>query len=131
MYPYVGEMLTNKTRSKLMIVIGFANAGTMFLMSGVGWLLELYGKPLYISESYSIAPWRQQILILGIPGLIAALLFCYLPESPQFLKSRGKTDEALKVLRDIHRKNCNGKDYFPIAFLSNEGDTNLAAEKSL
>lgn len=129
MFPYVSELLTNKTRSKLMIIIGFANAGAMFLMSGVGWLLAEYGKELVISEDYSIAPWRQQILILGIPGVIATLMFYYLHESPQSLKSRGKDKEALDVLREIHRKNCDGKREFPIAYLAYEEDDDRSEKK--
>lgn len=120
MYPYVGELLTNAARPKLMMLIGYSVSAGMFITSGVGWLMHNYGHVIYITESYLIAPWRQQIILLVIPGVICATIISQLPETPSFLASQGRMDEALESLRFIHQKNCNGKSTFPIMALTKE-----------
>lgn len=131
MYPYVGELLPNRSRSKLMVIIGYATSMAMFVMSGVGWLMERHGSRIYITESYSIAPWRQQIILLAIPGIICVVIFCFLPESPKFLTSKGRKSEALEGLRFIHQRNCRGKIEFPIEGLVDECEHQGHEKKSL
>lgn len=128
-YPYVGEMLPDKQRSKRMVIIGYAAAMSMFMIVGVGWLLERHGVSIHLTESYSVAPWRQQLVLLGLPGLICVAMFSYLPESPKFLVLKGRLTEAFEVLETIHQKNCNGKRAFPIKSLVNEA-SHLEMEKN-
>lgn len=46
--------------------------------------------------------WRVQLLIPAILSLIAtALAWRYFPESPRWLESRGRYQEAEKVMRSI------------------------------
>lgn len=129
MYAYVGELLPNKARSKLMVLIGFGVTLPMFLMSGVGWLFNSYGETIIISESYSVAPWRQQLILLTTPGMVSAILFYCLPESPKFLLSQGSNEKAMKVLRNIHQKNIHSKLPFPIDALK-EGAHHAETKRS-
>lgn len=119
MYPYIGEFLTNETRSKFMIFIGYSTSCSMFLLSGVGWALRRYGSTIWIG-SYALTTWRMQVLILAIPGLIGAYIFHILPESPRFLLSVGKSEKAMEVLREVHYRNGNCKIKFPIQALEGE-----------
>lgn len=50
MYPYLGELLTNPTRSKLMIQIGYALGIGMILMSLVGWTLHNYFPVIQLTQ---------------------------------------------------------------------------------
>jgi putative MFS transporter len=45
--------------------------------------------------------WRSIFLLGGIPGLLIALLVARLPESPRWLISKGRMEQAEKVIRQI------------------------------
>lgn len=46
--------------------------------------------------------WRLFICLGALPGLLAALAFLYLPESPKYLFSKGRTNEANKVIKRVY-----------------------------
>lgn len=46
--------------------------------------------------------WRLFIVLGSLPGLIGAIAFLYLPESPKYLFSRGKTTEATSVIKTVY-----------------------------
>lgn len=96
------------------------------------WQFELY-------QGYLFRPWRLLMLIYTLPGIVAGLLLrtqffffqvqliilfsfkglwlIYLPESPKFLLTVRKEDEALEVVKWIYRTN-KGK--------SNDDDLKIA-----
>lgn len=47
----------------------------------------------------SCMPWRQVALICGCVPLIVLVALCFIPESPYWLLSRKRTDEAMKSLQ--------------------------------
>lgn len=50
-------------------------------------------------------PWRLNIMCIGCISLVAFFILGCLPESPKFLLSLGKEQEAIDVLKRIHRTN--------------------------
>lgn len=123
MYPYLGELLTDGTRSKLMILIGYALGFGMFVMSVVAWTVQNYFRTIQLTESHAITPWRLQMIILLFPGVIGAVLYYFLPESPKFLVSIGESGKALDVLRRIHQSNSGWTATFPIDSLEEDAAT--------
>ncbi len=65
-------------------------------------LIIMLGSPIASFLSLLLIPslgWRSMFLAAGIPPLIIWILqLIYLPESPRWLESKGKYDEAEKVL---------------------------------
>lgn len=53
-------------------------------------------------------PWRLYMIAGGVPGLIAALILVFLPESPKFVLGQGDKEGAYRILQKMHRVN-NGK----------------------
>lgn len=47
-------------------------------------------------------PWRFYMLVCAVPSLVCGLVFLRLPESPKFLLSIGKKEEAIQVLKSIY-----------------------------
>jgi putative MFS transporter len=45
--------------------------------------------------------WQIMFLIGGIPGLVVAILLLRLPESPRWLISKGRLDEAVRIVDDM------------------------------
>lgn len=123
MYPYVGELLTTTTRSKLMALIGFAIGMGIMYSTGVGWALQRYNVHLDITDNYTLHPWRIQMILALIPAALAGFICYCLPESPKYLVSIGRTDKAMAVLNRIHVSNGKSPDDFPIKALKEEMST--------
>lgn len=72
--------------------------------SGVAWIII----PLRIKWEYDgflYNSWRLYYAIIGLPTVVVALVLMTYPESPKFLLYRGKSEEALEILRDIYASN--------------------------
>jgi len=58
------------------------------------------------------------LLICAVPSFIVAALLCFLPESPKFLLSQGKHEEALAIFKYIYHVNTgNDAEDFPVKHL--------------
>uniref|UniRef100_A0A7G3AZJ8 Putative synaptic vesicle transporter svop n=1 Tax=Lutzomyia longipalpis TaxID=7200 RepID=A0A7G3AZJ8_LUTLO len=75
----------------------------------MGWWLLPQTWSIEIYDGFFFRPWRLQLILHTLPGLLAAVLFNLLPESPKFLVAQGRTEEALAVVKWIHMKNSGGK----------------------
>lgn len=61
-------------------------------------------------------PWRLLMLVISLPGVIGVLSLLAFHESPKFLMSKGKDEEALKVLRVIYARNKRlAKECYPVS----------------
>ncbi|KAJ4439687.1 hypothetical protein ANN_07815 [Periplaneta americana] len=76
----------------------YAYMGVAWVIISQPWSVEL---PLYTYHS-----WRVFVVVCSLPSFITALLFLFwLPESPKFLLSQNKEEEALDVLRYMYAMN--------------------------
>lgn len=71
----------------------------------VGWLTLSYDWSFAITDSITYKPWRLLFILYTIPGLLAGITFFFFPESPKFLLSKGREDEAITVLKWLYRIN--------------------------
>lgn len=63
-------------------------------------------------------PWRLLALVMAVPCAVTAALLQVFFESPKFLASRGKYEEALNVLKNIYKWNTgDDAESFPVSFL--------------
>lgn len=63
-------------------------------------------------------PWRLLALVMALPCAATALILRCFHESPKFLASQGRNDEALYVLRSIYACNSGDRaDNFPVRLL--------------
>jgi MFS family permease len=58
-----------------------------------------FGKRLYSTSS-----WRAPILVQIAPAIINVAFIMFLPESPRWLYSRGRREEAVRILAKYHSK---------------------------
>lgn len=58
------------------------------------------------------------LVICALPSMVGSIgVFVFLPESPKFLMSQGRTDEALQVMRTIFRWNTGQpRSEFPVRY---------------
>lgn len=63
----------------------------------------------------NFTPWRLLIVVLAIPSGIGGIAISFFHESPKFLANSGKNEEALEVLKSMHKINNRGsKDEFGV-----------------
>ncbi|MEU0394455.1 sugar porter family MFS transporter [Streptomyces sp. NPDC006208] len=104
---YIAEVSPSAYRGRLAsfqqaaIVIGIAvsqlvNFGVLNLADG-----EQRG------EIGGFEAWQWMLGIMVVPALLYGLLSFFIPESPRYLVSIGRTQEARKVLREVEGKTVN------------------------
>lgn len=59
------------------------------------------GIILYTGSAYFCRQWRSLTLLTTLVGAPLLLLHFYLPESPRWLQSKGRSKEAIAVLKKI------------------------------
>ncbi|KAM9788672.1 organic cation/carnitine transporter 2-like [Neosynchiropus ocellatus] len=85
------EILTGNVR------ILYSSLGTCF-----GFALGYVLLPLF---AYFIRSWTSLLVALAIPGVFLMPLWWFIPESPRYLLSRGKVEEAEAIVRKAARWN--------------------------
>ncbi|XP_049692943.2 uncharacterized protein LOC110371578 [Helicoverpa armigera] len=93
----------------------------MFLMASATMVVQLlicsFAIPLFsLSFSYEISwlgvaytPWRSLMQAICLPSALGIVCTIFLQESPKFLLSKDRHDEALEVLKSIHKSNTGSK----------------------
>ncbi|CAD6226836.1 GSCOCG00005937001-RA-CDS [Cotesia congregata] len=111
-YNYLGEFHTSKLRVKCMCIIGFCWTSASLLLPGLAWFII----PLKFSFEFAgfiFNSWRLYLGLIGVPTLVLGFILTMYPESPKYLLSRGRKQEALEILREIYAVNTgrNKSDY--------------------
>lgn len=134
-YAYVGEFHDKTYRPKVVTWIAtFVALGNMIL-PGLGWIIlpETWKIPITILGIY-FRPWRFLIIVYSLPSVLAALFIYLLPESPKYLLTEGKNDDALNILKKVYSFNT-GKhpDDFPVkeVFWEEDGAENISKKHGL
>ena len=76
-----------------------------------------------VNDASSNRPWRIFTILAALPGILSCIVtWLYVPESPRWLLSKGRLQEAVKVIRGVAKINKkNVDDLFPL----NDGQTML------
>ncbi|XP_043286886.1 synaptic vesicle glycoprotein 2C-like isoform X2 [Venturia canescens] len=116
-YTYLGEFHAAKHRVKSICYVGFFWTLSWLILPGLAWMII----PLRIKwqyEGFLYNSWRLYFAVIGLPTLVVAFVLMKYPESPKFLLSRGKSNEALDILRYIYASNAQrDQSVYPVKYL--------------
>ena len=101
-YSTLTEFVPPKTRGRWLSMMAF---------------LTVCGFPVTALLGYLIIPafgWRPMFLIAGVCSLIVWYLRKNLPESPRWLESQGRDEEAEALMQSIEKETAGGKTLPPV-----------------
>ncbi|XP_033208219.1 synaptic vesicle glycoprotein 2A-like isoform X2 [Belonocnema kinseyi] len=103
---YCSEFHSMKDRPRLVLLIGmFSNSGAI-VNAALAWLVIPHTWSWIVFDGYFIYnSWRLYLSFCGLPMLIGAMFLSFFPESPKFLMSQGRNEEALQVFRKVYSMN--------------------------
>ncbi len=91
-FVYAGEYSPKRIRGRILAIIHFIGGACVWPIGTA--LVLLLGSTVSVPENV----WRAVWVIVGIGALIVWVLRFALPESPRYLATHGRGDEAIKVL---------------------------------
>jgi MFS transporter, VNT family, synaptic vesicle glycoprotein 2 len=97
----------HKRGSMLSFMAAFWTIGNL-LVASMAWFI-IPSRIGFYSPEFVYNSWRIFLIVCALPSFLVAVLLLYLPESPKFLLSCGRFEEALAILRGIYVTNT-GKD---------------------
>lgn len=131
-WPYFAEFQPKAKRgSMLSFMAAFWTLGNLFV-AGLAWLI-IPAEIGVTSQYFVFNSWRIFLIVMALPSFVVAILLCFLPESPKFLLTRGKTDEAIAIFKHIYHVNTgNDAESYPVKHLILEEEYQRALDdKSL
>lgn len=106
-FAYIGEFHTEKNRSRAIIYASIILGILTLILPLVAWLVINQDWILdFPSIDFTYKPWRLFIVGCSSLSLAAFIILCILPESPKFVLAHANQAEAIKILKMVHRWNC-------------------------
>ncbi|EDX00847.1 synaptic vesicle glycoprotein 2B [Drosophila yakuba] len=117
---YLTELHGRKHRQRIMMMVGIMFSIATLTLPGLAMLIlpETWNVRIW---NFSLTTWQFFVAITALPSLLSFVLFFFFPESPKFLMSKGRNQEALAAFKFMYHLNSRKpKDSFPIKVLANE-----------
>lgn len=110
-FAYLGEFHCQKNRSSAILGGGLISALISIFFPVIAWIFINQNWEFHVPYINIIfKPWRSYFLACGVPGFLCGLAMFFLPESPKYLLTAGKPEEAIEVLKRMHKINLKCKE---------------------
>ncbi|XP_071448211.1 synaptic vesicle glycoprotein 2C-like [Hetaerina americana] len=122
-FAYMGEFLPASRRDQMLCWLElFWSIGVVILPGVAWWVIPQTWSFVSEGGGFTFNSWRLFVALCGIPSVLNACLLCMLPETPKFLMSKNKLDEAYMVFQKIHRYNKGKKQEYEVKTLQPTDD---------
>ncbi|KAJ0177580.1 hypothetical protein K1T71_006453 [Dendrolimus kikuchii] len=112
-YAYLGELHISSRRASAIAWGSVFISFSFIILPGLAWLI-IPGKWSLEVFGMQVAPWRAFVWSWCIPGLAAAAILLFLPESPRYLLVARGPDAALEVLAQMYAWNKGTEEKYPV-----------------
>ncbi|XP_004529668.1 organic cation/carnitine transporter 7 [Ceratitis capitata] len=134
-FAYLGEFHCQKHRNRAILCGALISAIVSIFFPIIAWVFINQNWEFHVPFiNIVFKPWRSYFLACGLPGFLCGITLFFLPESPKFLLSAGKPEEAIEVLKRMHRINLMNKEpqtEFMITSLLPDADTPMSKMKGV
>ena len=94
---YIAEIAPSAVRGRLVSFNQLAIVGGMLLVYFVNWFIAALGNGAWLLTT----AWRWMLASEAVPALLFLVLLLFVPDTPRWFVMRGRSDEALALLRRI------------------------------
>ncbi|KAJ0177529.1 hypothetical protein K1T71_006402 [Dendrolimus kikuchii] len=119
---YLAEMHRTQLRARVILLSSLFYTFASISLPLLAWAILIHDWEFHLIQDYIVIhSWNVFLLATGLVPIFTGLIFLCLPESPKFLMSRGRNEEAMLVFRKIYALN-SGKppEEFPVKCLIEE-----------
>jgi putative MFS transporter len=95
-FAYAGEYAPKAIRGRILAIVHFIGGACVWPIGTA--LVLLFGKVFFVTPEVADYVWRGIWLLIGVGALIVWVFRFTLPESPRYLATHGRGDDAIKVL---------------------------------
>uniref|UniRef100_A0A8D8S1F2 Synaptic vesicle glycoprotein 2B n=1 Tax=Cacopsylla melanoneura TaxID=428564 RepID=A0A8D8S1F2_9HEMI len=115
-YAYLSEFFDKSRRDSIVMMTGcFTSFGSLLQPMIAYFIIPNKWEFYFFGDTFLINSWRIFLMISTLPSLSGALLVYFMPETPKFLMTHGRTEEALKVFQCMYAWNTgNSRESYPI-----------------
>ncbi|XP_063893979.1 synaptic vesicle glycoprotein 2C [Helicoverpa armigera] len=130
-YTLLGESCSERARGRAMLLCTCALMCSQATVAVFAYPILPLGFAYHIDFlGITYRPWRLLALVMSLPCATTACLLQLFHESPKFLVSHGRLDEALDVLKSIYATNTgNAADSFPVKKLLEDSENQSTEAK--
>ncbi|CAH2085953.1 unnamed protein product [Euphydryas editha] len=102
---YIAELHRTDLRARVLLLTGLFYTIASTTLPLLAWATMIKDWDYTIFGNFVIHSWNVFLLATAMVPLLTGIAFLCLPESPKFLMSRGRNEEALDVFRKIYSMN--------------------------
>ncbi|XP_047000374.1 synaptic vesicle glycoprotein 2C-like [Schistocerca americana] len=119
---FISEFHCAKYRTRVLMASGLFVALSTIVIPGIAWgIIPLPWSWSFFGGYVTYNSWRVFVAVGSIPSFLSALIISGCAETPKFLMTKGRLDEALQVFRMIYKYNTgNDPKTFPVHQLKKE-----------
>jgi MFS transporter, putative metabolite:H+ symporter len=101
-YGSIGEFIPPAVRGRWSAYLSLITNSALFFSTFLGYLV------------IPAVGWRSMFALVGVGAMVVWLLRKKMPESPRWLESKGRLDEADAILKSIEAETAEGRELPPI-----------------
>ena len=98
-FAYAGEYAPKRIRGRILAIVHFIGGAMVWPIGTL--LVLLFGKVFFTTPDVAEWVWRGIWLLIGAGALVVWVFRFTLPESPRYLATHGRGDDALAVLKRL------------------------------
>lgn len=103
-FSYISEFHTHETSTRAVTFVTMFMPATFIFLPFLAYTIIPAEWNIYLL-SFKLSQWRLYMIASSLLNFVVCIIVSRLPESPKFLLSVGKGDEALVVLRQVFHIN--------------------------